>query len=129
MNSKDYKMYIDYKQQKEELWRQCTDKYIEDVDKLENSYKDSMENIKEVESMVKHKKSLGEIIMEIFLLCMIELLSWTPFVMTKQGRINHLGNIIPIMFIIFGTLWVILFLVEVKRSIKCYIKYNKITKK
>ena len=95
MNSKDYKMYIDYKQQKEELWRQCADKYIEDVDKLENSYKDSMENIKEVESIVKHKKSLGEIIMEIFSLFMIELLSWIPFVMTNQGRINHNRNDIP----------------------------------
>lgn len=133
MNRKDYENYVKYKKEKSELYNNFYNdfisKYNNNLSELNNSYSDSMDTIREIEYIIKNRKTLTEITIGVASILGLELLAWVPFIMCKQGTIPSVDNF-PIFFILICNFMItILILPEIKVGIECYIKYNKMIKK
>lgn len=126
MNKRDYEIYLNYKDRDLELWNKHMDNYRRDIEKLNSTYKGYIDTIKEVSNIVKHRKTLIELLMEVMLISVMLLISYVPIGMYNAGTTSQEFGIC--IAVSGGTAFVSLFMgaILLPKDIKAYIKYKKL---
>ena len=129
MNRKDCEMYMNYKDEKRNLFKQNMINFENDKKKLNDKYKENISKIEEIEYILENKAILPKTIVDSFLLIVLELVVCQALVLCNKEGCTFLELATPMIIFIAINIIIGMLAIDIKKGAECQIKYKKMIKK
>ena len=122
-------MYMNYKSEKRNLFKQNMTNFENDKKKLNDKYKENIAKIEEIEYILENKVILPKTIVDSFLLVALELIVCQTLMLYNKEGYAHLELAIPMIIFIAINIIMGMLAINIKKGAECQIKYKKMIKK